>query len=184
MWPLTNPAPDERSSPPARPQLVLVPRPRRGAEKRRGRRAVIFLAAVALVAGNVLGVQHLRSVDRTATHLAAEEQLLLQQLASRRVDIAGLQRDIAATARELRVRTTARDRLHAKAVSARAAAAGANAAVVTTLRKAGAQRARLDALNQCLSILHKAMNAVSVGDEHNGSSELRNLDTQCNELGR
>jgi chromosome segregation ATPase len=184
MWPLENPAPADLRRVPARPELVLVPRPARGARARRGRRIAIGLTVAVLLAANAGGVHHLQAVDRTARRLQAAEEQLQQRLASRRVDIAALERDIAATATELRARTAARDQLDAKAASAGAAAAAANAAVLATLKKAGAQRARLDALNDCLSILHKAMNALSVGDEGNGSTELRNLDSKCNELGR
>src|SRR3954466_4818190 len=183
MWPLANPAPAEPARAATRTALVLVPSPARTAGRGR-RRLAIDLVVVIVLAGNAFGIRHLRSVDHTAVRLAVTEQELLQQLESRRNDVAVLQRDIAVVERELKVRTTARDHLHAQAAAAHSATANANAAVVATLRKAGAQRARLDALNQCLAILHKAMNAISVGDQSSGSSELRALDTRCNELGR
>ena len=148
------------------------------------RRVACCLVVVAIVAGNVVVAHDVVSANGAAARLRAQQQQLQVQLEFRRGRVSALQSSIERATRELRARTAKRDRLLSKAASARAAAASTNRAVARTLRNAGAQQARLDAFNDCLSILHRAMNALSVGDASNGSAELRNLDTQCDGLGR
>jgi hypothetical protein len=148
------------------------------------RRVASFFVIVTIVAGNAAVAHDLVSANGNAARLRAEQQQLQAQLELRRNGVSALQTSIDHATRELRARTATRDRLLATAASARAATASTNRAVAKTLRSAGAQQARLDVLTGCLSILHRAMNALSVGDESNGSVELRNLDTQCDGLGR
>ena len=191
MWPLENPAPAEPARAPTRtrPELVLVrPTPPRTLGERAPvlsrRRVASFLVVVAFLGANAAVAHDLVSADGRAARLRADQQQLQAQVESRRDGVSALQTSIEHATRELRARTATRDRLLARAASARAAARSTNRAVAKTLRSAGAQQARLDVLTGCLSVLHRAMNALSVGDASNGAVELRNLDAQCDGLGR
>jgi hypothetical protein len=143
------------------------------------RRVWCSLLAIVFLGGNALVAHDLVTTSAGASRLQAEAHNIQLQLQARHADLAALQTQVQRALEDLERHTAGRNAINARTASARAATASTRAKAAAALKRVDAEHVKIGSLTGCLAVMHRAMNALSVGDTAAGSAQLFQLGPAC-----